>query len=457
MSLYHEFLSFERGNVSDNNSNVVVQELNYNGATNNYVFITNDNYINRYPSIAFRNLNFNHSIENAILVWETNRNGNFDIYISKYLNGIWSDPFPVDSGNGDQKNAKVIAFNDTNYCITYQSNDDIFYLLFNFNTNQVSQKTNITVNEPEACFNPHINVSGNFNIYITYEKEISPGRKAIFYRQGTINSMPSTGNLSDTIAYAGNNVNSGFTFIQGLEAVFESDRTGPSNIYMTRFYNFSQVPAIVHNSFTNYSYKGVDIIITDNLNTNLVFSYLRKSSSNISFVLRQGGWFPWSDSLSIIASNSPDFNAVSVMSNSIANPQASNCYRHWFLYTKDTSLTGTPSLIYGTYFTNCLAGIPNNNSEIKSFHLHQNYPNPFNPVTNIKFSLPARTGGPTTQYTILRIFDITGREVETLINEVLQAGSYEFTFDAAKLSSGIYFYQLKADGFVQTRKMVLTK
>jgi hypothetical protein len=87
----------------------------------------------------------------------------------------------------------------------------------------------------------------------------------------------------------------------------------------------------------------------------------------------------------------------------------------------------------------------------EDFSLSQNYPNPFNPTTNIKFSLP------TTQYTILKIFDIAGREVATLVNEKLQAGEYEFKFDANGLSSGVYFYQLRADEFVKTRKMVLTK
>jgi photosystem II stability/assembly factor-like uncharacterized protein len=87
----------------------------------------------------------------------------------------------------------------------------------------------------------------------------------------------------------------------------------------------------------------------------------------------------------------------------------------------------------------------------KNFSLSQNYPNPFNPVTNIKFSLPS------TQYTILKIFDITGREVATLVNEKLQAGEYEFMFDSNELSSGVYFYQLRTDKFIQTRKMVLTK
>jgi hypothetical protein len=100
---------------------------------------------------------------------------------------------------------------------------------------------------------------------------------------------------------------------------------------------------------------------------------------------------------------------------------------------------------------NSLLNVNQNSSIVNDFKLFQNYPNPFNPVTNIKFSLPS------SQYTILKVFDIAGREVATLVNEKLQAGNYEFTFDADGLSSGVYFYQLRADEFVKTRKMVLTK
>jgi photosystem II stability/assembly factor-like uncharacterized protein len=87
----------------------------------------------------------------------------------------------------------------------------------------------------------------------------------------------------------------------------------------------------------------------------------------------------------------------------------------------------------------------------EKFELHQNYPNPFNPATNIKFSLP------TAQYTILKIFDINGREIATLVNEILQAGEYNYEFQITNydLSSGIYFYQLKSGNFIKTRKMIL--
>ena len=85
------------------------------------------------------------------------------------------------------------------------------------------------------------------------------------------------------------------------------------------------------------------------------------------------------------------------------------------------------------------------------YSLSQNYPNPFNPVTNIKFSIP------TGSVVKLTVFDITGREVATLINQNLNAGSYTADFDASKLSSGIYFYTITAGDFTDTKKMMLVK
>lgn len=93
-----------------------------------------------------------------------------------------------------------------------------------------------------------------------------------------------------------------------------------------------------------------------------------------------------------------------------------------------------------------------------AFALMQNYPNPFNPSTRIGFSVPASpAGGQASGFTMLRVFDILGREVATLVNENLAPGSYETTFDATSLASGVYFYRLQAGGLVQTKKLVLEK
>ncbi len=91
-----------------------------------------------------------------------------------------------------------------------------------------------------------------------------------------------------------------------------------------------------------------------------------------------------------------------------------------------------------------------------SFELAQNYPNPFNPSTVINYQLP------TDGHVTLKVFDILGREVRTLVNEVKNAGSYEIKFDASSLASGIYFYRLNIIGndgkiFVSTKKMLLMK
>ncbi|MCX6162708.1 MAG: T9SS type A sorting domain-containing protein, partial [Ignavibacteriae bacterium] len=85
------------------------------------------------------------------------------------------------------------------------------------------------------------------------------------------------------------------------------------------------------------------------------------------------------------------------------------------------------------------------------FKLAQNYPNPFNPSTTIKFSLP-QSG-----FVTLIIYDISGKELKTLVNNQLSSGSYKFIMDGSDLSSGIYFYKLTAGNFREIKRMVLIK
>lgn len=90
------------------------------------------------------------------------------------------------------------------------------------------------------------------------------------------------------------------------------------------------------------------------------------------------------------------------------------------------------------------------------YSLEQNFPNPFNPSTNVKFSIPAEGN------VKLSVFDITGREVKTLLNAKMITGSYEIAFDGTGISSGVYFYRLDVTGkdginFSDTKKMILVK
>ncbi|MFZ1289348.1 MAG: T9SS type A sorting domain-containing protein [Melioribacteraceae bacterium] len=91
----------------------------------------------------------------------------------------------------------------------------------------------------------------------------------------------------------------------------------------------------------------------------------------------------------------------------------------------------------------------------EKFELLQNYPNPFNPVTKIKFSIPENTG--IEQKVVLKIYNVLGQVVKTLVNENKQPGNYEIEFSGSDLMSGIYFYKIESGNFIQMRKMVLTK
>ncbi len=130
------------------------------------------------------------------------------------------------------------------------------------------------------------------------------------------------------------------------------------------------------------------------------------------------------------------------------------CALYKIANTKNAVTAFTGSGNNGLYFDNELfvIGINQIGSSVpEGFSLSQNYPNPFNPVTNIKFSVPK---GGTVK---LLVYDVNGKEVSKLIDQNMNTGSYNFDFDASKLSSGVYFYRLTAGEFSEVKKMILIK
>jgi hypothetical protein len=93
-----------------------------------------------------------------------------------------------------------------------------------------------------------------------------------------------------------------------------------------------------------------------------------------------------------------------------------------------------------------------NNSKIPTnYSLSQNFPNPFNPETSIRYSIPKQS------HVTIKVFDILGREVTTLVNEEKNVGNYEVKFNSKKIASGIYFYRIQAGDFLSTKKMTVLK
>ena len=126
------------------------------------------------------------------------------------------------------------------------------------------------------------------------------------------------------------------------------------------------------------------------------------------------------------------------------------------------------SLILQKYPENCLADLAENELGLLGIEIEKNpkektltennrefstssYPNPFNPTTTISYTLP------TDELVVLKIYDILGRVVTTLVNEEKEAGTYSAIFDASNLASGIYIYTISAGNFHQTKKMLLIR
>ncbi|CAF3890354.1 unnamed protein product [Rotaria sp. Silwood1] len=135
-----------------------------------------------------------------------------------------------------------------------------------------------------------------------------------------------------------------------------------------------------------------------------------------------------------------------------ASVVADNSVINIFVYKVGTSISTDYDIQQSLNFSpTILTGVGNNGSTVSDYSLSQNYPNPFNPVTNIRYSIP-KDGNVT-----FKVYDMLGNEIGTYVNEVQKAGTYSVTFDGASLASGIYYYKLEANGFSDTKKMMLVK
>jgi hypothetical protein len=112
---------------------------------------------------------------------------------------------------------------------------------------------------------------------------------------------------------------------------------------------------------------------------------------------------------------------------------------------------GTESTWYAWIIDDGAVSVEDNSITVSEFSLEQNYPNPFNPSTKIKYQIPKSS------FVTLKVYNLLGKEIATLVNAEKPTGIYEIEFNAHDLPSGIYFSKLQAGDFVETKKMVLMK
>jgi photosystem II stability/assembly factor-like uncharacterized protein len=189
-------------------------------------------------------------------------------------------------------------------------------------------------------------------------------------------------------------------------------------------------------------------------------------------------WFPQSSGITdrLVAVSFPNSDTGYAVGYAGKIVKTTNGGANWLLQTSPTT-----NNLWGVYFTNVNTGwaagwngtilhttnggvtyVQKISSEVpSSYKLYQNYPNPFNPGTRIRFEVPHNKGGERGLYVTLRVYDMLGKEIEVLINELLAPGTYEIRWAAANTPSGVYFCRLSATGragdYSETRKIVLLK
>ena len=236
------------------------------------------------------------------------------------------------------------------------------------------------------------------------------------------------------------NTNSGSDDLGGTTMVFRFDTTAisfpsnPVNEINYSFHNFNNgnySTATVTRPLKNQIWINIDLPNANNNNGTVVASEPE-----------------WSDVVTII------FDVVDPSRPPNLSWLTSSPF--WGIYDADNS-----TLWETGEFEDFPTSVEGNNEELPtSFELSQNYPNPFNPSTRIKFTIPAGvTNNPLP--VILKVYDILGNEVATLVNEEKQPGVYEVEFSSfngsASIASGIYMYSIQSGNFIDTKKMVLLK
>ncbi len=205
--------------------------------------------------------------------------------------------------------------------------------------------------------------------------------------------------------------------------------------------------------WANSNNNGENVYKTTNGGYNWVMENLIGGNfkQNIKFVNQNSGWVISSPFVFKTTNGGNNWNRYLLPSNNTINSV-------YFVNENTGWIAGDNSTIIKSI--NGGVGIKQiENSIPAGFKLFQNYPNPFNPTTTIKFTVhqvssPHGLGG---DLVLLNVFDVTGREVQTLVNESLQPGTYETTFDGSNLTSGVYFYQLTFGNYKETKKLLLLK
>ncbi|MBK8381316.1 MAG: T9SS type A sorting domain-containing protein [Ignavibacteria bacterium] len=376
------------------------------------------------------------------VVWQDDRNGNTEIYYKRSIDegGNWEADTRLTNNASSSVSPSVTVSGPAVHVVWFDNrdgNEEIYYkrsLDFGgswgtdirmTNNSAISRNPSVTASGSAAHVVWEDNREGNWEIY--YKGSIDEG----------VNWDPDT-------RLTNNTANSWYPSVSSsgsdVHIVWSDDRDGNLEIYykgsINKGVNWDADTRLTNNSAASrtpsvtVSGQAVHVVWDDRRGgASGEIYYKRSTDAGVS-------WIADTQLTVNFASQNP---SVSVSGSAVYVVWKDYRDGNWEIYSKQNP-TGNP------------VGIINISSEIPNeFSLGQNYPNPFNPATKIKFELR------NTSFTNLVIYDGLGREVETIVNEQLNAGSYEADWNASNFPSGVYFYKLTTGDFSKTNKMLLIK
>jgi len=397
--------------------------------------LTNNSSVSEWPSIFVSNLDVH-------VIWYDGRDGDTEIYYKRSIDGgaSWGADMRLTISADYSFNPTLSISGQAVHVIWYDNRDgnkEIYYKRSNNGGATWGADTRLT-NNSEISWDPAVEASDNFVHVVWWDER--DGNYEIYYKR----SIDGGANWGTDIRLTNNSALSGFVNISVLDSLvfvfWNDERDGNNEIY------FKQSS----NSGTNW---GADTRLTDNAghserpssfisgqSLHVTWEDDRDGNNEIYYKRSTDGGISWEEDTRL--TNDPDDSDrpfISVTDSIVGVIWMDNRDGNSEIYYKRNP-TGNPT------------GIKNLNLDIPNdFWLSQNYPNPFNPLTKISFKL-AETG-----FTSLKVYDVLGKEVATLVEEEKPVGVYEVEFDATKLTSGIYFYQLKSGSFIKTKKMIFIK
>ena len=369
----------------------------------------------------------------------TSDNGYFSVSAYVYLSCSFDSTYQTNLHINKQKFAKITGPFDAVPTVTYDQpfNGGFFWTTSNVPAGSYLWTDIAFLKTPGGQYRilTTYNVPGsnNYNIYLAWSND--------FGNTITGNSTITGTNVNYGTRVAFNAVNGNTSGMIVYTRLFGGIDWDPYCQYTTDG-GSTWTGEYIDNS--GYRSRSVDVIAPRSVSPMYKIGYaMDSSSSNYAFYIGgvPGAWnFP---PRKVFSPGNADTSLAKVIAG-YKNGGGDDCLGFYSL--------GLGVALYSSRLCLSTVGIQGNNNEIPSeYSLEQNYPNPFNPSTSIKFSLPVSS------MVKLVVYDAAGKIVEELVNNELNAGNYEYSFNASQLASGVYFYKLSAGEFTEVKKMALIK